>query len=85
MEDNDVQVLEQPSFSPDLNPIEHLWDTLGRAVRSGDNPPTNLRQLRDALVQEWDRLPRGTLETLVGSMPRRLAAVIAARGGHTRY
>jgi len=85
LEENEIQVLEQPSLSPDMNPIENLWAELGRAVRNRDNPPTNLCQLQNVLVEEWDRLPRNTLETLVHSMPRRLAAVIAARGGHTRY
>lgn len=85
LQDNDILVMEQPPLSPDMNPIEHLWDELGRAVRNRNVPPTNLRQLRDALLEEWARIPRQTLENLVASMPRRLAAVIAARGGNTRY
>jgi len=85
IEQQGILVMEQPPLSPDMNPIEHLWDELGRAVRNRNVPPTNLRQLRDALLEEWARIPRQTLENLVASMPRRLAAVIAARGGHTRY
>ena len=81
----DVQVMEQPSLSPDVNPIEHLWDELGRAVRSRNNPPLNLQQLRQTLVEEWNLIPRNRLVTLVESMPRRLADIISANGGHTRY
>ena len=82
---NDIMTLQQPSCSPDCNPIEHLWDDLGRAVRSRGVQPTNLRQLGEMLTEEWERIPRERLQTLVDSMPRRLAEILRARGGHTRY
>lgn len=85
LEEQDVTVLRQPALSPDLNPIEHLWDELGRAVRRRDPQPTNLHQLRQILVEEWNAIPQNRLAQLVDSMPRRLADVIAARGGYTRY
>ena len=70
--------LEQPPRSPDCNPIEHLWDELGRAISSMDNPPQNLDELRQALLDKWVQIP-------CSNMPRRLAAIIAATGGNTRY
>jgi transposase len=85
LQEHDIDTLPQPSVSPDTNPIEHLWDELGRAVRNRDIPPTNLQQLGQSLVEEWDRIPLNRLVTLVESMPRRLADIIGARGGHTRY
>ena len=85
LQNRGVLLMEQPSLSPDTNPIEHLWDELGRAVKSRVNPPTNFVQLRNALIQEWTRIPQHRLRTLVESMPRRLADIRAARGGHTRY
>lgn len=85
MDQEGVLMLSQPSCSPDANPIEHLWDALGRAVTSRDPQPTNLAQLEQFLAEEWARLPIITLRNLVHSMPRRLAAMIDSRGGHTRY
>ena len=85
LHEHDVGTLPQPSVSPDTNPIEHLWDELGRAVRNRGIPPTNLRQLGQALVEEWNRIPINRLVTLVESMPHRLADIIVGRGGQKRY
>ena len=43
-------VLYWPSNSPDLNPIEHLWDVLDQQVRSMEAPPRNLQDLKDLLT-----------------------------------
>lgn len=82
---HDILTLQQPSCSPDCNPIEHLWDDLGRAVRRRALQPTNLRELGRMLTEEWDRIPQHRLRTLVDSMPRRLAEIRRVRGDHTRY
>lgn len=85
LEEEEVQTRPQPAKSPDLNPIEHLWDELHRAVDKRANPPANLDQLAAALVEEWRNIPVQRLLNLVDSMPRRLQAVINSRGGNTRY
>ncbi len=80
-----VTVLPWPSKSPDLNPIEHLWDALDKRVRSRNPAPQNLRQLQQALEQEWGRIPQARIRRLVASMPRRVGSVLQANGGHNRY
>lgn len=82
---NNVRCLDWPAFSPDLNPIEQLWDILDRRVRRRDPEPTNAQQLRQALREEWDRITQAEIRGLVDSMHRRIQAVYDARGGHTRY
>ncbi|KAK7101452.1 hypothetical protein V1264_019834 [Littorina saxatilis] len=82
---NNVNTLPWPSLSPDLNPIEHAWDELGRRLNARVNAPPNRRQLFQALQQEWDNIPQQTLRRLIASMPRRCQAVIDSRGSHTRY
>lgn len=82
---NNVDVLPWPAYSPDLSPIEHLWDILDRKVRARDPPPHTLQGLRQALEQEWNNIPIATVNRLINSMHRRVRAAIAARGGHTRY
>ena len=55
---NNINVLPWPSNSPDLNPIEHLWDEFDRLVRQRQAPAKSLNQLSQALLHEWQRLPR---------------------------
>ena len=74
-----------PSKSPDINPIEHLWDNLDKRIRRRQNPPTNVNELRTALLEEWNNIPQADINKLVLSMRRRCQAVADARGGHTRY
>ena len=79
-----LNVLPWPAYSPDMSPIEHIWDELGRRVRSRCDIHT-LQQLEQALVQEWNALPQRCLREKTRSMRRRCQACITARGGHTRY
>ena len=85
LENNHIRVLPWPAMSPDLSPIEHLWDELGRRIRNSQNPPETLAQLRTALFREWNNIPQDFIRRLIDSMRRRCQAVINARGGHTRY
>ena len=82
---NNVARLDWPAYSPDMNPIEHLWDHLDRQVRARTPPPRNLQQLRQALIEEWNRFPQRKINRLVLSMDRRVRALTASRGSHTRY
>lgn len=80
-----IRRLHWPACSPDLNPIEHLWDQLQRRIRGRPAMPETLQELRLALQEEFEGIPQMCLTDLINSMPRRLNAVIQARGGHTRY
>ena len=81
---NNVNVLPWPAVSPDMNPIEHIWDYLGRKVRARGNE-NNLRDLENALIKECNNIPNVVIRRYVRSMRGRLAACINSRGGHTRY
>jgi hypothetical protein len=80
---NHIRVLSWPALSPDLSPIELLWDELGRGFRHCQIPPETLQELRDALVHEWNNTPQTFIQQLIGSMRRKCEAVVTARGGHT--
>ncbi|XDV18176.1 hypothetical protein PO909_023929 [Leuciscus waleckii] len=68
-----VKVMDWPSISPDLYPIEHLWVILKRKVEK--RHVSNIQQLRDVIMEEWKRIPATTCAALVNSMPRRIKAV----------
>ena len=83
---NGVNVLRPwPAVSPDLNPIEHVWDQMKRTLRSVHPAPQNLPQLRVTLTNIWNNIPQRNLRNLTNSMRRRCTAVVNARGGYTRY
>lgn len=82
---NNIIPLDWPPYSPDLSPIEHLWDELDRRVRNRPNRPHTLAQLAAALTEEWNAVPMRVINTLMNSMQRRIRAVQLARGGHTKY
>ena len=82
---NNIVPLDWPPYSPDMSPIEHLWDELDRRIRRRRNTPNTLGQLRTELLEEWENIPMRKINALVNSMQRRIRAVINARGGHTRY
>jgi Transposase/DDE superfamily endonuclease len=74
-----------PSNSPDLNPIENLWHVLRSNVRKRKHQPRNRKELIEALIEEWKKLDMKIVNDLIDSMPRRMQAVIDAKGGSTKY
>ncbi|GFV77608.1 transposable element Tcb1 transposase [Trichonephila clavipes] len=80
-----IQRLVWPARSPDLNPIENVWDALGRQVAGRNDPPTNKNTLICALTEEWDKLPQQLLGNVVQSMVRRVECCITLHGGHIPY
>ncbi|GFW23930.1 transposable element Tc1 transposase [Trichonephila clavipes] len=85
LDNEGIQSLVWPARSPDLNPIENVWDALGRQVAGQNYPPTNKNTLICALIEEWDKLPQQLLDNVVQSMVRRVECCITLHGGHIPY
>ena len=68
---------------PDLNPIENLWGIAKRKMR--DMRPTNAKELKAAIEASWSSITPQQCHRLIASMPRRIKAVIHAKGGPTKY
>ena len=81
---DNINRMDWPANSPDLNPIENLRDELGRRTY-GDNPPQTIPQLRHRLAQEWQNIPQSTIRRCVGNKGKRCKECVNSRGGHTPY
>jgi transposase len=84
-EEHGFEVLDWPPNSPDLNPIENLWSQLKMALGKHENPPGGIVELWQRIEQEWEEITPKQCQDLIESMPRRMSAVIAAKGGPTKY
>jgi len=66
--DNNISLLNWVSLSPDMSPIEHLWDELKRRVYVRPHPPVNGQQLKYAVTEEWNAIPQAFIANIVQSM-----------------
>ncbi|GFT74817.1 transposable element Tcb2 transposase [Trichonephila clavipes] len=85
LESEDIERMDWPSRSPDLNTIEHVWDFLGRRLAPRTLPPVTIRELRLALQDEWAAMPQQLIDTLILSMSRSCETCLAVRGDHILY
>ncbi|CDQ78493.1 unnamed protein product [Oncorhynchus mykiss] len=77
------KVLEWPSQSPDLNPIENLWRELKVSV--AQQQPQNITALEEICKEEWAKIPATVCENLVKTYRKHLTSVIANKGYTTKY
>ena len=80
-----LQVMEWPPQSADLNPIEHLWHHLKIKLGEYDKPASGIAELWERVQKEWNDIPASVCQNLIESMPRRVHAVLQAKGGYTKY
>ena len=85
MQQHQVTRMNWPARSPDMAPIDHLWDILGHHIHGNHLPAVNLAQLFQFLQREWNAIPQRKLVTLVQSMRRRCVECLGANGGFTHY
>jgi hypothetical protein len=85
LERQELVILDWPSQSPDLNPMEHIWVELKKRIEKRKNQHKNIQELWDMVQEEWENIGMDTCINLIKSMPQRIAQVIKAKGGHTRY
>ncbi len=79
-----VKVMDWPSMSPDLNPIDHMWGILKHKVEER-KVLTSTSSVMEPVMEERKRTPVETCEALVNSLPKRVKAVLENNGGHTKY
>ncbi|GFT29876.1 transposable element Tcb2 transposase [Trichonephila clavipes] len=85
LESEDIERMDWPARPPDLNPIEHVWDFLGRCLAARTLPPVTIRELRLVLQDECAAMPQQLIDTLILSMGRRCETCLAVRGDYIPY
>ena len=85
LEELNLNVLEWPSQSPDLNPIEHFWGHVARELKRSTGLITNKDDLWEELQKILVEPNRDLCRKLIGTMPRRIIDVIKAKGGYTKW
>ena len=85
LQNKKIVVLDWPSQSPDMNPIEHGWRIVKDKIFSRIDHATKLDQVFEIAKEEWNKLDLSYFQNLIKSMPRRIEAVYQARGRHMKY
>jgi len=80
-----LKVLEWPSQSPDLNPIEHYWGHVSRELKRRTGILTSKEELWVELEKILSETNKDLCRKLIGTMPRRVLDVIKAKGGYTKW
>ena len=84
-QDNGIKLLPWPAQSADVAPIVHLWNHLRRKLKEYKHSPSEVLELWERVKKEWNKIESEVCQRLIESMPRRVAAVIKAKGGYTKY
>ncbi|GBO09858.1 hypothetical protein AVEN_14775-1 [Araneus ventricosus] len=83
LSDEGIFRMDWPAHSPNLNPIEHVWDILGRTDAGRLSQPETIPQLQSYFLQEREKIPQSLIDNLIDSMPQRCATLLSVRGNHT--
>ena len=78
-----ITLIDFPPYSPDLNPIENLWQDVEKRVEK--RKPSSFDELQEAVTEEWKNTSTDFIRKLARSMPQRCRLVIEAKGDHIHY
>jgi transposase len=83
--EHDVEVMEWPARSPDLNPIENVWSAMSTIMYSNSRQYATKEDLKTAILAVWDEISQSSIDTFIDTMPKRCIECIKLRGNKTHY
>jgi len=83
--EEEIDVVPWPSYSPDMNPTEHVHSLLTNMVYANGRQFYDLETLRREVFKAWEEIDQEELDNLVNSMPRRVHELWEAKGTTTHY
>ena len=81
----EVEIMDFPARSPDINPIENLWGILARQVYSGGKQYLTLHDLEKSIYKCWESIEIDILRDLILSMPERIGLIFLNQGNSINY
>lgn len=80
-----VPLMDWPSRSPYLNPMENIWGWLARALYANNRQFSSLKDLTNCVIDEWGKLPHEFIKKLIESMKNRNVEVLKRQRLTTNY
>jgi transposase len=80
---NGIRAIDWPSNSPDLNPIENMWQIVKNNVEK--RMPKDISELTKFMVEEWEAIPDETVNNLVSSIKNRCELLLEKDGDRISY
>ncbi|GFX21210.1 transposable element Tcb2 transposase [Trichonephila clavipes] len=78
-----MQLLSWSAYSPNVSPIQHVWDLVGRLLARDPRPAASKDELLLRIQAIWNSLLQADIQNMFYSKPPHIAALIAALGGYT--
>ncbi|ERL93740.1 hypothetical protein D910_11026 [Dendroctonus ponderosae] len=85
LENRNITRLDWPAMSPDMSPIENIWDYVSRAIFNWNNPPKNAQELIIAAAEEWDNIPQEVINNLIIGTDKHVNALLRSGDSNTEY
>lgn len=76
-----IEVMNWPACSPDMNPMENVWGILSRRVYAENRQFDDISSLKTAILEEWEKIDENIINNLVSSMKNRIFSLITNKGG----
>ncbi len=85
LESEAIERIPWPAMSPDLNPIENLWNYLRRDIVRRHPDPRDIIALKTTSLGEWRLIPQTVINNVIASMKTRYDMHVWVKGDHIQY